>query len=50
LEKEGIKSIIYPADRYWCLDIEGRRRLATFQEKVGFSLQKKKQRLENAIN
>lgn len=50
LEKEGIKSIIYPADRYWCLDIEGRRRLATFQEKVGFSLQKKKQKLENAIN
>jgi len=24
LEKEGIRSIISPAGKYWCLDIEGK--------------------------
>lgn len=49
LEKEEIKSIIYPAGRYWCLDIEGKRRLVSFQEKIGFGLERKKRKLKDAI-
>ena len=49
LEKEEIKSIIYPAGRYWCLDIEGKRRLISFQEKIGFGLERKKRKLRDAI-
>jgi len=32
LEKEGIRSIIYPAGKYWCLDIEGKYSPTIFQK------------------
>jgi hypothetical protein len=34
LEKEGIKSIIYPAGKYWCLDIEGKVQPRDISEKL----------------
>ena len=50
LETCGIRSIVYPAGKYWCLDIEGKARLVKFREKVNFGIPKKRKKLDFAIS
>lgn len=51
LELEGIRCMLYPAgNKYFMLDIEGKFRLNLFKEKIGFSIQKKKEKLEHALS
>ena len=49
LEKEGIKSIMYPVGKCFAVKISGKMRIQTFIEKVNFGLTDKKRRLDKAL-
>jgi hypothetical protein len=42
--------MLYSSGNNFCLDIEGKMKLELFQKKVGFLLDEKKTRLNNAIS
>ena len=49
LLKEGIDPLIYRTGKYWCLEIEGKRRTSMFYRKIGYVTKRKRKMLREAI-
>ncbi len=45
----GIKSMVYISGNAYCLDIEGRRKIRSFMDVVGFDNVKKRERIQRVI-